>query len=242
MKKLCPFEDRPRKPGPCCSIKPIVTKKSDTLIKSIKILYTNADQLSTKTNELKARIDSEKPKIIIITEVNNKHTRLPPDKVLYNLPHFQMFDKNLSKGFRGILIYIHESIKDVIEVSANSTFEEYLLLSIQINKTERFLICCIYRNDSGTQINNIQLNELIKEVSDLKSSHLLITGDFNYKDIVWDSLTTTKGENSNEYLFIETVKYCYLHQQVKKHTRAGRHKENPSLLDFFFIYGRRKPG
>ena len=234
MRKLCPFEDRPRKPGPCCSIKNPVKNISDTLIDTIKILYTNADQLSTKINELKSRILLEKPKIVIITEVNNKHTRLPPDKVLYNIPEFQMFDKNISIGHRGIIIYIHNSLKDVIEVSANSNFEEYLLLSIQINKTERFLICGIYRSDSGTQVNNIQLNELMKEVSDLKSSHLLIAGDFNYRHIAWDSLTTTKGENSNEYHFVETIKYCYLNQQVIKHTRAGRHKETPSLLDLIF--------
>ena len=187
--------------------------------------------MSTKINELKTRICIEKPKIVIITEVNNKHILTLPEKIIYNIPEFQMFDKNLSIGHRGILIYIHNSIKDVIEVSANSNFEEYLLLSIQINKTERFLVCCIYRSDSGTQVNNHQLNELIKEISGLKSSHLLITGDFNYKHIAWDSLTTTKGENSNEHLFIENIKYCYLHQQVKNHTRAGRHTENPSLLD-----------
>ena len=187
--------------------------------------------MSTKINELKTRICIEKPKIVIITEVNNKHILTLPEKIIYNIPEFQMFDKNLSIGHRGILIYIHNSIKDVIEVSANSNFEEYLLLSIQINKTERFLVCCIYRSDSGTQVNNHQLNELIKEISGLKSSHLLITGDFNYKHIAWDSLTTTKGDNSNEHLFIENIKYCYLHQQVKNHTRAGRHTENPSLLD-----------
>ena len=76
------------------------------MINSVKILYTNADQLSTKIVELKTRILTEKPKIVIITEVNNKHTRLPPDKILYSIPDFQMFDKNLSIGYRGILIYI----------------------------------------------------------------------------------------------------------------------------------------
>ena len=181
--------------------------------------------------ELKARISTEKPKIIIITEVNNKHTNTPPEKCFFNIPDFQMFEKNLTIGHRGILIYIHNTIKDVIEVSASSNFEEYLLLSIQINKTERFVLCCIYRSDSGSDDNNNQLNELIKEITNLKSSHLLITGDFNYRDINWPSLTTTKGELSKEHSFIETVKYCYLHQQVVKHTRAGRHTETPSLLD-----------
>ena len=157
MRRLCPFGSRPREPGPCCFIKSSNINKADTLRDSIRIFYTNADQLSTKINELKTRICIEKPQIVIITEVNNKHILTLPEKIIYNIPEFQMFDKNLTMGHRGILIYIHNSIKDVIEVSTNSSFEEYLLLSIQINKTERFIICCIYRSDSGTQVNNHQL-------------------------------------------------------------------------------------
>ena len=231
MRRLCPFGLRPKNLGPCCFINSKSKKQADTPINTVKILYTNADQLSTKMIELKARIMTEKPKIIMITEVNNKHTHLPPEKCFFNIPEFQMFEKNLSTGRRGILVYIHNSIKDVIEVSANSNFEEYLLLSIQMNKTERFLLCCIYRSNSGSDINNLQRNELTKEITNLKYSHLLITGDFNYKSIDWESLTTTKGELSEEQLFIETIKYCYSHQQVTNNTRAGRHTESSSLLD-----------
>ena len=193
-------------------------------------MYTNADQLANKMNALRTRIQLEKPKIVLITEVNCKHQRIPFEKSLFNVTGFHIFDKNVLAEGRGILIYIHESIKDAIEVSINSNFEEQLFIAIKINKTEKFLVGCIYRSNSGTIENNLGLNRLLQKVTTLKYSHLLIVGDFNYKQIDWDTLTTNKGEKSNEHLFVETIKYSYLHQHVKTPTR-GRKDQNPSLLD-----------
>ena len=53
-------------------------------------------------------------------------------------------------------------------------------------------------------------------------------GDFNYKDIMWS--TPGLSENSEEFLFVETLRDCYLYQHINKpiRTRVG---QEPSILD-----------
>ena len=66
-------------------------------------------------------------------------------------------------------------------MTAATNFSEHILISAQINKTEKFLIGCIYRSESGSDENNIALTNLMKEIGDMKYPHKLIMGDFNYK-------------------------------------------------------------
>ena len=119
MVKYCYFGQRPINHGPTCSNKPTNTTSTTD---SLRVLYTNADQLPNKIDELKQRIDDEKPHIIAITEVNNKVCKLNPEMIIYNIPEFQIFSKNVPENGRGILIYTHSSLKNVVEVTTKSTF------------------------------------------------------------------------------------------------------------------------
>ena len=56
-------------------------------------------------------------------------------------------------------------------------------------------------------------------------------GDFNYKDINWQTWSLNKGNTqSDEFKFIECLRDNYLHQHVNKPTR-GRGSDTPNLLD-----------
>ena len=157
----------------------------------MRILYTNADQLPNKLTELKSRVEIEKPHIIIITEVNNKRST-NPDPVIFNLNGYQLYHQNVSSQLRGIIIYVHQVIKDTIEITANTDFSEHKLLSVKVGNNAELLIAAIYRSDSGTNQNNLNLLNLIKEINTMKQSHKLIVGDFNYKHIEWDTWFTPK--------------------------------------------------
>lgn len=50
-------------------------------------------------------------------------------------------------------------------------------------------------------------------------THLLIMGDFNFKETDWNNKKTTVGENHPATLFMETVRDSFLFQHVDKHTR-----------------------
>ena len=57
-------------------------------------------------------------------------------------------------------------------------------------------------------------------------------GNFNNKDIMWnqDWRTPSLSENSEEFLFVETLRDCYLYQYIDKPTRT-RVGQEPSILD-----------
>ena len=179
---------------------------------------------------LKTRVQLDKPDVIIVVEANVKHMRIETNEAVFNIPHYQAHTKNLSvEGKRGIIIYTHDTLKNISEIIADTEFEEYLAL-VMIGKKEKTLICAVYRSESGSEENNNLLNELMKEMEQKKCNHKLIVGDFNYKDINWQNLSTNKNENSKEFKFLETIKYCYFTQHTDKPTR-GRLGETANTLD-----------
>ena len=225
---MCHFaqQPRPHPPGhPCLT--------SDQINNGLRILYTNADQLPNKLTELRTRTDIEKPHIIVVTEVNNKHSKANPDPVIFNLDGYQMHTTNVSSKGRGIIIYTHQSIPNTLNISAKTEFSEYKLISIKVDKNIDFLVAAIYRSDSGTKENNENLLKLLKEISGMRQSHKLIIGDFNYKEIDWESWSTSKSENSEEQAFINCIQDIYWFQHVTSPTRY-RTDHEPSTLDLVF--------
>ena len=199
----------------------------------MRVFYTNADQLTNKLSELKIRAEEEKPHIIIITEVNHKSTKVNPDPVIFNLEGYQMHQLNVSSKGRGIIIYTHQSINKILDISAKTKFSENKIISIKIDNNTDFLVAAIYRSDSGTKENNENLLKLLKEINEMKQSHKLVVGDYNYKDIDWESWSTTKNETSEEQAFISCIQDLYWYQHVNSPTRY-RQGNNPSMLDLVF--------
>ena len=167
--------------------------------------------MPNKLTELKSRVEIEKPHIIVVTEVNHKRN-IKPDTVIYNLHGYEIYHKNVSVQGRGIIIYVHQSIQDTTEITAKTEFEEYKLVSVKIDKSTDVLIAAIYRSDSGTSQNNANLLTLLKEINQMKQSHKLVVGDFNYKHINWDTWSTSKNESSDEQSFINCIQDMYWYQ------------------------------
>ena len=95
----------------------------------------------------------------------------------------------------------------------------------------KLLIGCLYRGGSGSSDNNCKLNELLKEASENGYSHILVIGDFNYKGIIWENLSTPGlSESIEEELFVEALTDCYFYQHITKLTRI-RHGQGLSILD-----------
>ena len=73
----------------------------------------------------------------------------------------------------------------------------------------------------------------IKYVVDLKPTHIIIMGDFNFREIDWNNEETSVGEDHLATIFLESVRDAYLHQHVTETTRY-RSDNIPSLLDLIF--------
>ena len=66
-----------------------------------------------------------------------------------------------------------------------------------------------------------------------KASHRLIVGDFNLREIDWESETSNANENHISSQFLEAVRDNFLYQHVKEATRM-RENQRDSLLDLVF--------
>ena len=99
------------------------------------------------------------------------------------------------------------------------------------------LFGCFYRSPTqhiNYQTNNLELNDLLKRLSSTNQyKQRCFCGDFNFRDIKWPDCTTTKNEDSAEYLFIETIRDCFLQQHVYEPTRS-RGTNTPSTIDPIF--------
>ncbi len=72
---------------------------------------------------------------------------------------------------------------------------------------------------------------MMSEVSKLKSSHVLLMGDFNMPKINWSMWeSTTQNPESLENSFLEKIRDAFLYQHVSSPTR-GRNANHPSLID-----------
>ena len=215
---------RPSHPGPASST------SSSNKQGGLRFIYTNADQLPNKFEEFELRVKIEKPHIILITEVNNKHVRIRPELVTFQLEGYQLFHQNVSTQGRGIIIYIQNSITGVLEVTTEAEFSENKILSIKFSNNISLLVACLYRSESGTSENNDNLLNLLKEIDKMKYTYKLVVGDFNYKQIDWETWQTSKAESSEEHQFISCIQDIYWYQHVTSPTRY-REGVDPSTLD-----------
>ena len=203
---------------------------------TLKIMYTNADQLTpSKKMELIKRIELHKPLVVAVCEAKPKNSK-EHSLLDYDIPNFTLHPTNLDKKDvgRGIAIYSHESIdRSVIQVKSEVAFNEACMLEVRLRGGDTLLLGCCYRSPTKTATsdnNNNNLNAFLKWVAERKHSHKCIMGDFNYKRVNWATCSTTESENSDESKFLDTLRDSFLHQQVGKPTRR-RGNDEPSLLD-----------
>ena len=87
-----------------------------------------------------------------------------------------------------------------------------------------------YRSPNSTELNNSKLVDQLKKIDNLQASHVLVMGDFNFKEIDWINLQVNASDQHPATVFFDTVQDLYLVQHVKKPTRH-REGQKSSLLD-----------
>lgn len=173
---------------------------------SLKVLFTNADQLtSSKMIELKKQIHLLKPHIIAICEVKRKNKDILC-KMDYDIPGYSLHPLNLDNDIgRGIAIFTIKALdKSVHQIKSNNDFEESCLLEVRLRGGDVLLFGCIYRSPTpsiSSAKNNDNLNDLLKFISNKNYTHRCLVGDFNYRDINWVTWTTSNAEHSDDSKF-----------------------------------------
>ena len=204
-------------------------------IEDINIMYTNADSLPNKIQELKSRFctDSYKPKVISITEVKHKHKWNVQLSEL-NIDGYDLFSNDLSDNNRGILTYVS---KDVAckQIYAENTFQEYVWLEITVQNNFKLYIGTFYRSPSSSPDNDEILLGSITKLCSTFMGHVILLGDFNWPDIDWSNYTASH-RYSTEAKFLDILHKNFLLQHVNKPTRA-RGTDTPNILDLVISDG-----
>ncbi|XP_066935451.1 uncharacterized protein [Clytia hemisphaerica] len=200
------------------------------------IVTLNNQLTKIKKKELNEVISKEQPDIIAICEVKPKHSKKERLIQDYHIEGYsEPYETNaLNDVGRGIIVLTHKSIKNVVEVTPNSEFQEVCLLEIKLKGADSLLFGCMYRSPTNTPTsakNNTALNLLLKEIAmNKKYSHKCIVGDFNYKDINWENWSTPHDDTKEDEQFLEALRDSFFYQHVDEPTRA-RGTDTPSLID-----------
>ena len=133
------------------------------------------------------------------------------------LDGYDTFKCNMNTNVgRGLIIYTKPAI-DASQITSTSEFSEHLIIRIPLRG-----------KDELTLVWGIALHKLLRDISN-RSSHILITRDFNYRGINWIDWSIYENTMRNN-CFMEMVRDVYPHQHVTVVTRF-RVGQRTSMLD-----------
>ena len=191
------------------------------------MLYSNVDSLLNKRAELEHLIEENKYDLILLTEILPKNYSAL-DICEFAIDGYDVFIPSLNSG-RGVALYAKMKFNvSIDEDLTNSEFQESIWCRLKLSGADSLLLGVVYRSPSSSDSNNNMLNELLVKASCTKDTHILITGDFNYKNIDWDLKECLISDNVAES-FIEFVNDSYLYQHIHEPTRI-REGKNPLFL------------
>ena len=115
-------------------------------INKLFCMYTNADCLSNKLNELRSVIDScdTHPQLIGVCEIKPQNFRFTPSATEFSLPGYSLFHSNVDTQIgRGVSLYI-SNILTATPIVLCYEFCESVWVTIPLTGSNKLLIGCIY--------------------------------------------------------------------------------------------------
>ena len=202
-----------------------------------KIFYTNADSLLNKRDELQVLITKYKYDIIIITEFLPKNRdKTNTAEVEFIINGYKLFHTDMhQEKMRGTLIYIKNNIHSIELNLPRYQLIEAVGAKIKLRNNDWLFLIAVYRspNSANECIQELEHVLSYEKEGNTKASHRLIVGDFNLREIDWESETSNANENHIASQFLEAVRDNFLYQHVKEATRM-RENQRDSLIDLVF--------
>ena len=101
-------------------------------------------------------------------------------------------------------MYLHLNLKAVLNstsLNCVTEFMDQIWIKVNLTNQDNLVAGCIYKSPKGSREDFINMVNLVKQIADLKQTHMLIMGDFNFKEIDWAQGETTVGEEHIAILF-----------------------------------------
>ena len=188
--------------------------KDVTRKKSLKVYYTNSRSIRNKIDALRGIVCVEEPDVIALSETW-LNTSGRDFKTEFKIDGYHVYNKDREgrKG-GGVAIYVKESLSSYVNTEISSDDSTETIWVEIINGRDKLLLGCIYRPPKVTrQKSNLIFNELR---SAARHKNTLIMGDFNYRDIDWETNTSSCTESEE---FINAVNDGFLKQLVRQPTK-----------------------
>jgi hypothetical protein len=193
-------------------------------------LYTNAEGLFSKRDEFTTLVDSIKPGIVCVSETHLKPGDTNDFWSPRNYTTFRADRVNRAKG--GVLICIDDTLSPRNETAVTSNTGDWESVWCHITLGgDHYLVGCCYRSpDITIESHGRFINSLRRQFDSRGGMKMLVTGDFNYPDIVWPDAVGNPLSSSKEDTFLTALDDNFLSQHVNFLTRF-RGIQRPSLLD-----------
>ena len=112
-----------------------------------------------------------------------------------------------------MLLFIKKYIKyKLVDISlfTDSVPNEVIACEVVTNNDNSLIIACGYRSPNSTAHNTNILNGTLRALTERYYSNLVVLGDFSYPKIDWTHCTTTYNTNNLNFMFLETIRDCFL--------------------------------
>ena len=186
---------------------------SESRHESLDIIYTNAQSVVNKIDELRSVANDLKPDIILI---NESWTNSNITKAYLNIDGYELTARSdrvdTSDGRGGGLIIYNKVGLAISELDSKSTFNQHLSMSVA-TESKPFVVNLVYRSPNSSPMNNVKLNEFMQTIN---ASSLTI-GDFNYRGIDWEN----GSSDSEGREFFNCTQDAFLTQHVDFPTHEG---------------------
>ena len=97
-------------------------------------------------------------------------------------------------------MYVKDSIRSA-EVNMTTSHTVSAWCEVALKDNDKLLVGVVYRSPASTYNDNNKLLNVLTEAVHMKTSHVLIFGDFNYTGIDWDTQTSVASVNEQECLY-----------------------------------------
>ena len=158
----------------------------------LRVIFTNAQSINNKIDEMRALVAMKKPDILAITET---WTNDSIGNSFLEIDGFEIVareDRRDTEGGRGggILVYTKKEL-NVSKEECPTNFNQGVTIRVKCGRDD-ICIHVIHRSPNSKWENDSHLNEWIKKMRGVN----VIIGDLNFPDIDWATGTTgSKGRD-----------------------------------------------
>ena len=191
-------------------------------------MYTNAQSILKKMEELRSYAAERDPDLIMLTETWTNETIGDDFLKIRGYEMVARNDREDTTGGRGggILVYAKKEITCWRE-EGEGEFNQCVSVRVKVDKRTEMAIHCVYRSPNSTRQND---EALCRWIGALEGKRMII-GDFNLPGIKWEEgKSDAKGRE-----FYRTCNDTFLEQHVKEATHI-----NGNRLDLVLTDGRDK--